>query len=395
MISFWTTTGFLLGLWLAAVFQADGANEWKVALSVPFFLIYFLLPILNKKVRIAAFLILPVLVLLPLWGMGSSPLIWFIFSVLGIEYGLRSELGKPAVYLTYLLLVSLSPNVAAGISHNLITHIACMSFLLYLVYMYEQTVGRFSDLRAENERLYSDYRYLKRRVSRAEQLARQEERSAVARDIHDSVGHRLTALVMQLEVARFQNKDEIMGNQLAQFKELAKTSLQETREAVSALKADETAGLQAIIQLVRKLEAESHLQIRFLFESGVLNVPLSNNQSVVVYRAIQESLTNMMRHSQTRQADIQFKLIAGRYFQFTVTHKVIQKVNYNEGFGLKNMRKRLDSIEGDLKIEQIDDRFVVRGQFPYLIDEGEISKNDQNYAGGGSDTRKTRNQTDD
>jgi signal transduction histidine kinase len=242
--------------------------------------------------------------------------------------------------------------------------------------MYEQTVGRFSDLRAENELLYSDYRYLKRRVSRAEQLARQEERSAVARDIHDSVGHRLTALVMQLEVARFQNKDEMMGNQLAQFKELAKRSLQETREAVSALKTDETAGLQAIIQLVRKLEAESHLQIRFLFESGVLNVPLSNNQSVVVYRAIQESLTNMMRHSQTRQADIQFKLIAGRYFQFTVTHKVIQKVNYNEGFGLKNMRKRLDSIEGDLKIEQIDDQFVVRGQFPYLIDEGEISKND-------------------
>jgi hypothetical protein len=133
MISFWTTTGFLLGLWLVAVFQADGVNEWKVALSIPFFLIYFLLPILNKKVRIAAFLILPVLVLLPLWGMGSSPLIWFIFSVLGIEYGLRSELGKPAVYLMYLLLVSVSPIAAAGISLNLITHIASMSFLLYLV----------------------------------------------------------------------------------------------------------------------------------------------------------------------------------------------------------------------------------------------------------------------
>ncbi|SDK25274.1 sensor histidine kinase [Alkalibacterium thalassium] len=376
MISFWTTTGFLLGLWLAAVFQADGVNEWKVALSIPFFLIYFLLPILNKKVRIAAFLILPVLVLLPLWGMGSSPLIWFIFSVLGIEYGLRSELGKPAVYLTYLLLVSLSPNVAAGISLNLITHIASMSFLLYLVYMYEQTVGRFSDLRAENERLYSDYRYLKRRVSRAEQLARQEERSAVARDIHDSVGHRLTALVMQLEVARYQSSNEAISNQLAQFKELANASLQETREAVSALKADETAGLQAVIQLVRKLEAESHLQVRFLFDSGVLNVPLSNAQSVVIYRAIQESLTNMMRHSGTRQADIQFKLIAGRYFQFTVSHKLMEKVSFSAGFGLTNMRKRLEEIEGDLDIKQSNHLFVVRGRFPFLSEEGEGSEND-------------------
>lgn len=395
MISFWVSTSFLLLMWLAAVVQSGSGSEWVVALSIPFFLLYFLLPILIKKIRRVAFILLPVLVLIPFWRMWESPLIWFIFSLLGLEYALRSGLEKPALYLLYLLVISVSPVLALGLSLTAIIPFACMCFLLYLVYLYQQTVGRFSDLRADNERLYSDYRYLKRRVSGVEQLARQEERSAVARDIHDSVGHRLTALVMQLEVARYQNKDETMASQLAQFKELAKTSLEETREAVSALKADETAGLQAIIQLVRKLEAESHLQIRFSFESGVLNVPLSNDQSIVVYRAIQESLTNMMRHSQTRQADIQFKLIAGRYFQFTVTHKVTHKVNYNEGFGLKNMRKRLDSIEGDLKIEQIDDRFVVRGQFPYLIDEGEGNENDQNYAGGGSDARETRNQTDD
>ena len=254
MISFWTTTGFLLGLWLAAVIQSDEVNEWKVALSIPFFLIYFLLPILNKKFITAAFLIMPVLVLLPFWGMGSSPLIWFIFSVLGIEYGLRSDLGKPTVYLMYLLLVSVSPNAAAGISLNLITHIVCMGFLLYIIYSYHQSAGHFRRLKAENEQIYSDHRYLRRQVSRAEQLARQEERSAVARDIHDSVGHRLTALVMQLEVARYRSSNEAVSNQLAQFKELANASLQETREAVSALKADETAGLQAVIQLVRKLD---------------------------------------------------------------------------------------------------------------------------------------------
>lgn len=364
MINFWVLFSFLSLFWMTAVTNRGGLQETIVLLSALFYLLYFLLPIMSKGVKHLIYIVLPVIVILTFWTTLTFPAVWVILFILAIE--VTSQLShKLAVgylgYLTLLNIVSVSFNAD---TFQILSQFLIFSFFsvftLYLRLFSTKTVS----LQKERNQIYSEHRHLRRQVVRGEQLARQEERSVVARDIHDSVGHRLTALVMQLEVARYQTNGETEKQQLTEFKELAQQSLHETRAAVSALKADETAGLQAIIQLVRKLEAESHIKVRFLLESGVLNEPLSNKQSIVVYRAIQESLTNMMRHSQTREADIQFKLLADRYFQFSVSHHLKEKVELNEGFGLSNMRKRLEEIDGKLMVSQHSQTFRVTGQFP-------------------------------
>ena len=63
---------------------------------------------------------------------------------------------------------------------------------------------RNEESRVRYETLLSEYRNMKRRLITDEQHARQEERAQVGRDIHDSVGHKLTALLMQLEMHRMQ-----------------------------------------------------------------------------------------------------------------------------------------------------------------------------------------------
>src|SRR5690606_3792719 len=128
------------------------------------------------------------------------------------------------------------------------------------------------DLQERNEALLSEYRKMKRRLLTDEQAARQEERTQIARDIHDSVGHKLTALLMQLEMFRLQAEGNA-AEQLEELKSLAKESLEETRSAVKTLKHDEPGGVTAIISLIRKLEAENFLRIQFAVKHGALSAP--------------------------------------------------------------------------------------------------------------------------
>ncbi|MCC5895667.1 MAG: sensor histidine kinase [Alkalibacterium sp.] len=367
MIGFWILFSFLSLFWLTAVVNQGGAMESVILLSALFYLFYFLLPIMNKRLKILTYVALPLVAMATFWSTSAFPAVWLILTIIGMEGTSHMSFVMAAGYHLYVTAIALIPTILSEQGIFPFAQLMVFIFLSVLSLYLRSFSIRTGELKKERDQIYSEHRHLKRQVVRGEQLARQEERSVVARDIHDSVGHRLTALVMQLEVARYQTGNEKEKEQLTTFKKLAQQSLHETRSAVSALKADETAGLQAVIQLVRKLEAESHIQIRFLLESGVLNEPLSNKQSIVLYRAIQESLTNMMRHSHTREADIQFKLIADRYFQFSVSHPLKEKVELKEGFGLSNMRKRLEELDGNLTISQHGQRFRLTGQFPLDI----------------------------
>lgn len=200
-----------------------------------------------------------------------------------------------------------------------------------------------------------------------ERVTRQEERNQIAREIHDSVGHRLTALTMQLEAARLQAKDSESQETFTQLKSLAQDSLTDTRSAVKTFKTEDTAGLQAVIQLIRKLESESQVRVAITMKTGVLGVVLSNQQSVTLYRAIQEALTNMMRHSSSRQAKVEFQVVAQRDLRFEIAHPLKKQITIKEGFGLTNMRERLAEIDGRLTIQQAKEHLHLIGQFPLEV----------------------------
>ncbi|WP_158599103.1 sensor histidine kinase [Planococcus salinus] len=227
-------------------------------------------------------------------------------------------------------------------------------------------MNRFEETAERNEALLTEYRKLKRRVSANEKSARQEERTQIARDIHDSVGHKLTALLMQLEVFRLKS-DGQAAQQFGELKALAKESLEETRNAVKTLKHEETGGVSAIIALIRQLEAESFLRIHFSVKAGAFSAPLGNEQMTIVYRAVQEALTNIMRHGGTREADIVFDVPGGSIFRFAITNTVPEKTMIREGFGLSSMRERIEQAGGRLDIIQTHGQFTVQGTLPLPV----------------------------
>src|SRR5690625_7965605 len=100
------------------------------------------------------------------------------------------------------------------------------------------------------------------------------------RDLHDSVSHKLTPLIMKLEMLAIQTGDA----QYRGVKKMAEDSLAETREAVSVLKSDENQGIGTVVQLIRKLESESHLIVTFTLKEGESATTLSHEPNIHLYR---------------------------------------------------------------------------------------------------------------
>ncbi|ASN07443.1 sensor histidine kinase [Virgibacillus necropolis] len=263
--------------------------------------------------------------------------------------------------LTYLVINFLfSITVTYGNELKIIEVVMTTIFIYFLILL----VNRMAIERNEQKKIYDkltgEYRQLKRLNLRTEEATRIEERTKIARDIHDSVGHRLTALIMKLEVLAIQNPD----TNYRALKQMANESLEETREAVKALQAEENEGIATVVHLIRKLEAESHVLVQFTMKQGVLSVNLSNEKSIMLYRVIQEALTNAMRHAQAREVHVILGKSANEDISFEVSNQQFKAKNYELGFGLENMKERINQVNGTLHVYQTENQFVVSGTIP-------------------------------
>ncbi|MFS0821120.1 sensor histidine kinase [Bacillus sp. 1P02SD] len=242
---------------------------------------------------------------------------------------------------------------------NLSVYVSILLFYLLTLQVNELWTKR-EEQRSLYEELLGEYRKLKRVALVTEEEARYQERTKIARDIHDSVGHKLTALLMQVEILSIQQGPEHYN----ELKELAKESLEETRFAVRTLKDREHEGIATILQLIKKLEAESHIMVQFTTKQGILSERLTNQQSVVLYRVIQEGLTNAMRHAHSREVQVVLGKTADGHMEFVIKNRIYKKEPFQEGFGLTNMRKRVEEVDGILTVYQTDEQFVIKGIIP-------------------------------
>jgi len=249
-----------------------------------------------------------------------------------------------------------------------LSHASNIVPFLYIVILYSFINLKLNQVFSQKHHFESLYmevnnenRTLNRMRTLAETVAKTEERNRIAREIHDSVGHRLTALMMKLEMLHIEHKDPIY----VELKKMANDSLQETRDAVQTLQTSDVKGIPAVVQLIRKLEAESHLLIQFTIKEGVLSVPIANKNGVVLYRVIQEALTNVMRHADSRHVSITIGQSAIQSLSFEISNPIRERHDFSLGFGLTNMVNRIREIGGTLDVYETNTSFVISGMMPF------------------------------
>jgi signal transduction histidine kinase len=201
------------------------------------------------------------------------------------------------------------------------------------------------------------------------EAAKVEERTRLARDIHDVLAHSLTALIVQLDSARMlltgeRASDDAVGSVL-RARHLAQEGLDETRRAVGTLRGDRLPGARTLAGLVRDFERDSGLQCDYSVDGEPVDLP--SPAQLALYRTAQEALTNVRRHAPANRVQVHLRYAAGGAELTVDDFGVAPQPRSNgtaAGYGLEGMRERAELLGGSLEAGPCGAGFRVRLWLP-------------------------------
>jgi len=216
-----------------------------------------------------------------------------------------------------------------------------------------------AELGEAHQQLEEAHRQLRLYAEQVEELATTKERNRLARDIHDSLGHFLTTINVQLEKALlFRERDQQEADQAVRdAKRLAGEALQDVRRSVSTLRAMEKVFTfsPAITALVQRVQSS---QFSLVFQMTGSEEGYSRQVLMSLFRAAQEGLTNIQKYAAASSAQLEIhfgEAVAtlrltdnGRGFE-TGQLSDLQAGRLG-GYGLQGVRERLELIGGSLQI---------------------------------------------
>lgn len=207
---------------------------------------------------------------------------------------------------------------------------------------------------AESRRLLDElqdaHRRLQEYAARAEELAVEQERNRLAREVHDTLGHRLTVAAVQLEGAQklIARDPEKAARMVETVRREVAEGLAELRGTVAVLRAplDDDLGLAAAV---------TRLAARFQEATGVAVAldlppalpPVTPDQRRALYRAVQEALTNVQRHAGARHVTVRFQARAGTLCATVEDDGAgLPADAVGRGYGLRGLRERAEALGG-------------------------------------------------
>ncbi|MFZ5824704.1 MAG: sensor histidine kinase [Bacillota bacterium] len=229
----------------------------------------------------------------------------------------------------------------------------------------EELLTRVQGSQAALERAH---RQLTESAARQQEMAVLEERQRLAREIHDSVAHSLTALVVQLQAARrlADLAPEQSAATLLQCEETARHALLETRQAVRALHPgglSQSTELEALARLGRDFGAATGMTVSVDADEGARALPPDPNRLEQLYRIFQEALTNAHRHGGARQVAGHLSG-RGEWLELIVTNDGSPPASLEPGVGMRSMAERARSLGGSIGYEPGDAGLTIRVTVP-------------------------------
>jgi len=182
------------------------------------------------------------------------------------------------------------------------------------------------------------------------QSIREEERTLLARKIHDDMGHALAAVKMDLYVrtrAELQERVKAVSGQLDSVIQAARRIAGELRPALL-----DDFGLLAALEWEAE-QLQNRTQIKCAFESSLAEVSLERERSISLFRACEELLTNVALHSNASAAKLAVRQDAGDLvLEISDNGRGIarEEVYSSKSFGLVGVRERLHLLGGRLTV---------------------------------------------
>ena len=198
-----------------------------------------------------------------------------------------------------------------------------------------------------------------------EELTTIKERNRIAREIHDTIGHKLTTAIIEMEAGKtiFPKEKEKALEKFSLAQQQVKGCLDEVRRTVRALdNYNVESFLNALVQLIDETEIHTGVKIKFKIEP--VDYPVSQKVLNIIYRVVQEGITNGIKHGDSTVLVLTIKK-TDRNINVILQDNGRGCACVVKGFGLRAMEARLEEVKGQLVLESEEDEgFVLKAIVP-------------------------------
>lgn len=225
------------------------------------------------------------------------------------------------------------------------------------IVVFTQTVVGEEKARLEVERLVRELetanQQLRAYAIQVEDLAVTKERSRVSREIHDGLGHYLTTIFMQIQAARavMDLDTKKAAALLVTAQQLSQEALLDVRQSIAEMRSGyvESEPLLDRINSLLAISKSENVLIKFSIKGAARQ--LSPQRELAIFRAVQEGVNNIRKHSQAANAWIELDYSDAKNVRLIVRDDGIGSETLAGGFGLLGLQERVHLLNGSVSFE--------------------------------------------
>lgn len=242
------------------------------------------------------------------------------------------------------------------VSKNILETINIILFIAFMIMYIANQIQENENITKELDMIHQVNKELQDYAAVTEKIGEDKERKRLAREIHDTLGHALTGIAAGIDacLAMIDTHPKETKQQLEVVSKVVRQGIGDVRNSLNKLRPgvlEEQGFRVAIEKMIEEFSSVSDLSIDFHYQ--LEKIDFENTKEDILFRIIQESITNALRHGGATHIDIylykenQFVLL-----KIKDNGKGCEKIQY--GFGLKQMQERVFIINGEVEYDGTD-----------------------------------------
>ena len=286
---------------------------------------------------------------------------WFSFIILSFGMLLLSNYNLMSLFInlpsldTYIRFYPESVRFLLLFGKNFLYSLNIVVFMISLLFYILSAITERHRIEEELRMAFQANRELNSYLALSEKIAEDRERKRIAREIHDTLGHALTGISAGIDAVKVLVDIDTnrAKEQLNNVSVVVRDGIRDVRGSLNKMRPgalENNTLKEALIKIIREYEAISNLEIHLRYEWD--NIDLDIAKEDIVFRVIQESITNSVRHGHAKT--IWIELLEEESYVMTIQDDGVGFDELHYGYGLKQMQERLMIIGGSVRFENRD-----------------------------------------
>ncbi len=233
---------------------------------------------------------------------------------------------------------------------SILTSLNLIMIILHFYLLINSKIRENKEFIKLNNKLKNNLEKLEIANGKLEEAGRLKERNRLAHEIHDILGHSLTCISTGLEASLevVDSSQTSLNSRLQKIKKVSDKGLRDIRRSVKQLKQDaidDTTLIESIKELVENINLIGRQKVEYTIEGTPIS--LEHDEKLSVYRLIQESLTNSIRHGNADRITVclDYQLPD---LKIMVIDNGTGCSKINDGFGLSHMKEQVNLLGGEI-----------------------------------------------